>query len=253
MNQPNIAKLPHARIAYYDIGEGKPIVLIHGFASNARVNWIGTNWVKVLNEAGYRCIALDNRGHGESEKFYEPHQYGPDIFARDAADLLDHLGIQRCAVMGYSMGARITAWLCMHHGERVTKAIFGGMGARLVAPPGNYENIAAALETDEPDTIADPGGKMFRKFADATGSDRMALAACIRPSRQRITEGDVAKIETPVLVAVGEDDDVGGSPQVLADLIPGAKAVSLPGLDHMKATGAQPFKDAALDFLKGAG
>lgn len=249
MIETSFADLPNARIAYYDIGEGKPILLIHGFASTAQVNWINTNWVKVLNGAGYRCIALDNRGHGDSQKFYQPSDYGPDIFARDAVDLLDHLKIAACPVIGYSMGTRITSWMCMNHADRVERAVFGGMGERLAAAPNNYEPIAQALETDDVMSITNEKAKMFRKFAELTGSDRMALAACIRPSKARIMEEDVRKIAVPVLVAVGDQDDVAGPPEPLAAIIPGAQAVSLPGLDHMKATGAQAFKDAALEFL----
>ncbi len=101
------------RIAYIDFapasGAGDPVLLVHGFASNHAVNWVNTMWVKTLTRAGYRVIALDNRGHGQSEKLYEPAAYTPAVMAEDARRLLDHLGIERADVMGYSMGARIAA------------------------------------------------------------------------------------------------------------------------------------------------
>ncbi|NKB53637.1 MAG: alpha/beta fold hydrolase [Rhizobiaceae bacterium] len=252
MTQIQIASLKQADIAYFDFpgtDDEKTILLIHGFASSAQVNWIGTGWVKLLNGAGYRVISIDNRGHGKSSKFYSPSDYGPDIFAADAVELLDHLDISTCDVMGYSMGARITAWLSYSAPRRFRKAIYGGMGSHIFGGRGGYELIAAALETDDLETISDPGAMAFRKFADATKSDRMALAACIRPSKHNITAEMVRSIQVPTLIAVGSEDEVGGSPQQLADMMPSAQAFTIEGLDHMKATGAESYKAAALEFL----
>ena len=246
------AALSNAEIAYVDLpadDSSKTILLIHGFASNALVNWIGTGWAKTLNDAGYRVVALDNRGHGHSSKFYKPSDYGPDIFAADALELLDHLNIQTCDVMGYSMGARITCYLSHVAPQRVKRAVYGGMGAHIFGGRGGYEAIAHALETDDLGAISEPGALAFRKFADATKSDRLALAACIRPSNQQITPDIVRTIETPTLIAVGSEDEVGGSPDDLAAMMPNATAFTIEGLDHMKATGADSYKAAVLDFL----
>src|SRR5215208_3237134 len=98
-------------IAFSDEGKGEPILLIHGFASNARVNWVSTSWTRALLEAGRRVIALDNRGHGGSGKPHDPRAYGTPTMAEDARCLLDYRGVLRADVMGYSMGARITAFL----------------------------------------------------------------------------------------------------------------------------------------------
>lgn len=249
MNTPEIVELNGVKIAYHDIGEGRPVLLIHGFGSNGRINWFNTNWVKTLNDAGYRCIVVDNRGHGESQKFYSPDDYGPDIFAADAVALLDHLKLDKVDVVGYSMGARITAWISAHWPERVNRAVFGGMGARMIRPRGKNETIAHALETDDPSSITDEDGVMFRKFAEHTGSDLKSLAACIRPSRKNITEDIVKMISAPVLIAVGDIDDVGGSASELAEIMQNATAYDMPGLDHMKSTGAKEFKQKTLEFL----
>ncbi len=246
------AQLNGVNLAYFDTGAGscgRVILLIHGFASNASVNWAGTGWVQLLIENGYRVISIDNRGHGDSEKFYSPDQYGPDIFACDALKLLDYLDIHECDVMGYSMGARITCWLCHQAPGRFRKAVFGGMGANIYGNRGGYEEIAQALEADDPETITDPGGKLFRKFSDAMGSDRLALAACIRPSKNKITPEITAGISVPVLVAVGNDDEIGGSAEQLANDMPHATSFSPDGLDHMKMTGASVFKKRVLRFL----
>ena len=115
-------------IAFLDEGEGEPIVLVHGFASNKEVNWVYPGWVTTLKRAGRRVIALDNRGHGESSKLYDPAAYHSATMAEDVRALLDHLGLARADVMGYSMGARNTAFLVVAHSERVRSAVFGGLG-----------------------------------------------------------------------------------------------------------------------------
>lgn len=236
-------------IAYLDEGEGEPILLIHGFASNKTVNWAYPGWVDLLRKDGRRVIALDNRGHGDSSKFYDPADYGAPIMAEDARRLLDHLGLDQVDVMGYSMGARISAFLTLNHPQRVRRAIFGGLGYGMVNGVGDPEPIARGLEADSLADVPDRTGRAFRAFAEQTKSDRKALAACIRSSRQKITEEDVARIRRPVLVAVGTKDDIAGSPEDLAALIPGARVLDIPGRDHMVAVGDKVFKQGVLDFL----
>src|SRR5499427_4974910 len=207
-------------IAYLDEGEGDPIVLIHGFASTAAVNWVFPGWVTTLTRAGRRAIALDNRGHGASTKLYQPAAYHSATMADDARALLDHLGIARADVMGYSMGARIAAFLALAHPDRVRSLILGGLGSHLVDGAGLPTSIADALEAPSLSVVSDPQGRVFRAFAEQTRSDLKALAACIRGSRQTLTREQVAAIDAPVLVAVGTKDDVAGSAQELAALLP---------------------------------
>lgn len=236
-------------IAYFEEGEGEPILLIHGFASNARTNWVTTSWVDTLRKDGRRVIALDNRGHGASGKLYDPGAYEAATMAEDARRLLDHLAIPRADVMGYSMGARITAFLALRHPARVRSAVFGGLGINMVRGVGHPEPIAQALEADDPSEITDPHARGFRTFADATKSDRRALAACIRSARQKISPEELARLEPPVLVAVGTRDDIGGSAEELAALIPDAQALPIPNRDHMLAVGDKAYKAAVLRFL----
>src|SRR5215469_9366583 len=94
----------NVEIAFVDEGEGEPIVLVHGFASNKEVNWVTPGWMTTLTRAGRRVIAIDNRGHGESTKFYEPAAYHSATMAEDVRALLDHLALARADIMGYSMG-----------------------------------------------------------------------------------------------------------------------------------------------------
>ena len=236
-------------IAFLDEGEGEPIVLVHGFASNKEVNWVAPGWVTTLSRAGRRVIALDDRGHGQSSKLYEPEAYSTSLMAGDVRALLAHLGIGRADVLGNSMGARITAFLAVEHPALVRSAILGGLGIRLVDGVGLPTTLAEALEASTLLDVPDQQGRMFRTFADQTKSDRRALAACIRGSRQTLTREQVANIRVPVLVAVGTKDDVAGSGTELAALIPGAQALDIPGRDHMLSVGDKTFKQGVVEFL----
>jgi pimeloyl-ACP methyl ester carboxylesterase len=236
-------------IAFLDQGEGEPIVLVHGFASNKEVNWVTPGWMATLTGAGRRAIALDNRGHGASTKLYDPAAYHSRLMAEDVRALLDHLGLLRADVMGYSMGARITAYLALAHPDRVRSAILGGLGSQLVDGVGLPEALAEGLEAPSLAAVADPTARMFRSFAEQTRSDLRALAACLRGSRQTLSRAEVARIAVPLLVAVGSKDAVAGSPQELAALIPGARALTIPNRDHMLAVGDKVYKVGVLDFL----
>jgi pimeloyl-ACP methyl ester carboxylesterase len=236
-------------IAYLDQGNGEPIVLVHGFASNIEVNWITPRWVTTLTHAGRRVIALDNRGHGASSKLYDPAAYHSATMAEDVRALLDHLGLARADVMGYSMGARIAAFLAVNHPARVRAAIIGGLGIRLVEGIGLPGSIADALEARSLADVREPVGRIFRAFAEQTQSDLKALAACMRGSRQTLSRAQLAGIAKPVLVAVGTKDTVAGSGPALAALIPGARALDIPDRDHMLAVGDKVFKQGVLEFL----
>jgi pimeloyl-ACP methyl ester carboxylesterase len=236
-------------IAFLDEGEGEPVVLVHGFATNKEVNWAAPSWMTTLTRAGRRAIALDNRGHGASTKLYDPAAYHSAIMAEDVRALLDHLVLSRADVMGYSMGARIAAFLALAHADRVRAVVLGGLGIRLVEGVGLPDSIADALEAPSLADVTDPTAYMFRAFAEQTKSDLHALAACMRGSRQTLSRAEAGRITVPLLVAVGDKDQVAGSPEALAALIPGARALSIPGRDHMLAVGDRLFKSAVLDFL----
>ncbi|KQY14574.1 alpha/beta fold hydrolase [Rhizobium sp. Root482] len=257
LNPPPFSSFSHEglSIAYFDEGDraGDPILLIHGFASSARVNWVAPGWVKTLGEAGYRVIALDNRGHGASDKPHDPAVYHPPAMAGDAAALLDHLGIARTHVMGYSMGARVSAFLALGHPQRVRSLILGGLGIGMVTGVGDWDPIAEALTAPSLDMVTHERGRMFRAFAEQTRSDRKALAACISTSRDLLSADEVGRIAVPTLIAVGTKDDIAGSAQELAALMPHATALDIPGRDHMLAVGDRVFKKAALEFLAKVG
>ncbi|HEY4199942.1 MAG TPA: alpha/beta hydrolase [Devosiaceae bacterium] len=236
-------------IAYEIHGEGRPILLIHGFGSSGQINWVATGWVETLNQAGYQAITIDNRGHGLSEKLYEADAYYPELMAADAARLLDRLGIARLPVIGYSMGARITAFLALQAPERVEVAVFGGMGMNLINGLDDSRAIIDALNADKLADVTHPTGRQFRIFADHSKADKAALAACMVSSRKPMPIEDVRRIAVPALVAVGEADDMAGAPEKLAALMPDAEAYIIPKRNHMLATGDARFKEATLAFL----
>lgn len=240
-------------LAYIDVaahqGAGKPVLLIHGFASNHSVNWIGPQWVRSLTHAGYRVIALDNRGHGESDRLYEPEAYSTYVMADDARALLDHLGVERAGVIGYSMGARIAAFLTRAHQERVAVLSMGGLGYRLVDGVGLPTSIAEALEAPSLAEVRDPMGRTFRVFAEQNRQDLRALAACIRGSRQTMPLDQVRMIQTPTIICVGTADPIAGDGAKLAGMMPNAVAFDIIGRDHNLAVGDKTHRAAVLDYF----
>lgn len=237
------------RLSYAEYGEGPVVLCIHGFASSGKVNWLDTGWVETLVDAGYRAVTLDNRGHGDSDGPHEAEAYTPTVMAGDAMALLDHLGVERAALLGYSMGARIAAFASYAHPERVRCAIFGGMGLNLIHGLSDGEDIIAGLLAPSLEGLTHPTARQFRSFAEQTGSDLVALAACMETSREPMARADARRISVPVLVAVGEADEMAGRPEPLAELLPDAEAFVIPRRDHMRATGDKAFKAKALEFL----
>ena len=242
------------RIAYLDVTPDgldldEPILLIHGFASSHRINWVNPRWVETLTQAGRRVVLFDNRGHGRSEKLYDPEAYRSEVMARDAANLLDHLAIPRADIMGYSMGARIGSFLALARPDLVRSLILGGLGDHLVDGVGLPMAIAEAMEAPSLESLTDPMQRMFRAFAEQTKSDRGALAACIRGSRQTLSAEEVRRIDCPVLVAVGTRDNVAGDAHRLAAMFPHGEALDIPGRDHNLAVGDKVYKTGTLSFL----
>ena len=251
----NVFEHDGLRLAYIDEGEPErpAILLLHGFASSVAVNWIEPGWVRTLTEAGYRVVAFDHRGHGASDKPHVEDAYAPESMASDAGAILRHLAIPTAALFGYSMGARAAAFAALADPGAFSRLVFGGLGIGLVEGVGDWDSIAEALLAPSIDDVTDPRGRMFRAFADRTRSDRIALAACIRTSRSELSAEDVGHILQPALIGVGSKDEIAGSVQALADLMPNARAFSIEGRDHMLAVGDRRFKAEVLRFLAETG
>jgi len=239
-------------IAYDDVGSGPPVVLVHGFASNRRQNWEAMGWYEALVEAGRRVVALDCRGHGESDKPTDVAAYADGVMAGDVVALLDHLAIDRADVVGYSMGARISLVVLVEQPERVNAVVLGGIGDPDRQSAGSRVAIAAALEADDPGTVESPIGRRFRRFADRPGNDRSALAACMRASRPTVDRTRLASVDRPVLFVTGADDDL-GRPESYVEAIPGAEAVVVQGRDHLTAVADAEARAAVVAFLERRG
>lgn len=238
------------RIAYETLGEGAPVLLIHGFASSRAQNWRATGWYDVLTGAGYRVIAMDCRGHGESDKPHDPARYSYELMAGDALSVIAAAGESKAHIMGYSMGGQLSLEILMEHPEVVNRLIIGGVGETYFkAPFGRRAAIADALLEPDKSKIIDPVVMSFRVFAEQPGKDREALAACARGDRKAYTPAELAGSTRPVLVVCGERDVISGPPGPLAAALHDGVAVVVSGRDHMSAVGDKLTKDAVLRFL----
>jgi len=225
---------------------GMPVVMVHGFASDYRLNWVGSRWQETFTQAEFRVVGVDCRGHGHSDKPHDEAAYGVDLMAGDVVRLLDELDIDSAAYIGYSMGARIGLEVVLDSPQRVTRAVLGGIGA--AGAINSAGAIARALRIGEP--TADPVAQMFYRFASSRPvNDLEALAACIVGLKPDADRSRLAAIKTPILIVVGANDQIARRAPELVELIPTARLVTIPGRDHMSAVPAREFKQAAVEFL----
>ncbi|HEV2169854.1 MAG TPA: alpha/beta hydrolase [Candidatus Binatus sp.] len=240
------------RIHYRDEGTGEPVVLVHGFASTAEHNWGGTGWIATLS-ARYRVIAPDVRGHGLSDKPHQPDAYGYANMGGDVTRLMDHLGVERAVLIGYSMGASIAIELMLSRPERFRAIVLGGIAYDDgLEDKRDRDAIAEAYRADDPATIKSPVAKAYRRFAESMPNDLKALAALIDAKRTPFDPARLAAVRMPVLIVVGSNDNAIGDPKPLAQMIPGAQLAMLEGRDHLTAPADPRFKDVVIEFLAGA-
>lgn len=240
-------------INYVDEGAGPPIVLVHGFASSLQGNWRGPGIFDALVKSGRRVVALDCRGHGESDKPHDPEVYTNNAMAKDVIALMDHLDIAQSDLMGYSMGGIISATLVTTYPERFRSVILSGVGDALVTggiPRERAAAIARAMESEDGGSAEDETARNFRIFAERGGNDLQALAAMQKTRRHAYDSAALGNVKAPVLVLIGEGDTLAGKGDALAARIPGAKLVYVPG-DHLTAVGPK-LAAAAVEFLAGA-
>jgi pimeloyl-ACP methyl ester carboxylesterase len=241
-------------IVYDDLGagDGRPMLLVHGFSSNRIEGWQRLGWYGAFERKRVRYVAMDCRGHGESAKPHDPAAYSRGAMARDVHALTEHLNIERFHLMGYSMGSRIALAAAMMHPARVATLTLGGVGGKLLEPPEIKGNpMAEAMEAAEPETISDPMLRSFRRFADEQHEDRLALAALSRARDEPLKVESLRSLEIPVLVVAGARDELAGDPHALARAFPDGRAVVLPGCDHFSAIPHGLYKATVFDFLDG--
>lgn len=240
-------------LAYDDVapaGARDCALLIHGYASNRNENWRRLGWLGVFERRRIRAVAFDLRGHGESGKPHDPAAYTREKLVGDVFGVLDALSLPRTILIGYSMGARLALAAAAEHPEKFSHLVLGGVGGRLFEPQPAGNPMAHAMEAGNVDDIAEPLLKNFRRFADAQGEDRLALAAFAKSRAGSFDETSLARIDMPTLVVAGARDELAGDPEELAMRIKGARSVTLPGCDHFSAIAHALFKAAVFDFLE---
>ncbi len=239
-------------IAYDCMGEGTPVVLIHGFGANRNITWANTNWYQTIQKAGHKLIAIDCRGHGESGKPHDPEDYDEGRMAKDVIAVLAALEIPEVDLMGYSMGAQLAIRLMHDAPGRVRRVVLAGMGEQYFRRSGERsETIAKGLATRDPSTITDPVAREFRTFCEKAGDDLVAMAACMRRPGHSFTAEELHLLPQNVLVVCGEQDDWAGSPEPLARAFARGQAVAVPKRNHHSTVGDRAYKDAAMAFFAG--
>jgi pimeloyl-ACP methyl ester carboxylesterase len=239
-------------LAYDEIGVGETIILIHGFASNRNENWRRVGWYGAIERKRMRLIAADIRGHGESAKPHAAERYGRAALVGDVTALLDHRGIGKATLLGYSLGARIALATAMAHPDRVSHLILGGIGGKLFDAPIASGQMADAMREANPENISEPLLRGFRAFADEQGEDREALAACANGLDFRFERSDLGEVRCPTLAIAGARDTLAGDADDIARSIPGARAITIPGCDHFSTIPHALFKAGVFDFLEGS-
>lgn len=230
----------------------RAILLVHGFVSNRNEGWKRTGWYAALERRRFRVIALDQRGHGESGKSYDPDAYLRANLARDVVELMDHLAVNRVDLFGYSMGARVAAGAALATPERFSNLILGGVGDKMLTerPSARGDVMANAMLAEDPETITEPFLKSFRQFADEQGEDRAALAAFVQAENPPLDTDGFARLPMPVLVVAGQRE-TNGDPEVLAQAFADGRGVVIPGCDHFSAIPHALTKAAVFDFIDG--
>lgn len=241
---------------YFEIfGEGKPIILVHGWGSDLKHNWVDTGWIETLQSVR-QVIALDCRGHGQSDKSYDQKVYSYNIMARDVLHLMDHLNIEKADLFGYSMGAFMIIHLLGHNREKLSSVIMGGIGDETEESK-DAQFIADALLAKDPSQITNPLGRMYRRFVESNPNND--LEALAWSALQMWSEGYPVQIggaglddvDIPVLIINGEKDyPYVESDEKLAKAIPGSKLVRIPRKDHLTMVNSRQFKKEVLTFLK---
>ncbi|WP_174278605.1 alpha/beta fold hydrolase [Sphingomonas bacterium] len=234
------------RLAWREMGEGRPVMLLHGFFSNAWTNWIRYGHAATLAARGFRVIMPDLRGHGDSAKPHDPAAYPPDALTRDGHALVAHLGLTDHDLVGYSLGARTVSRM-LATGATPRRAVFAGMGLEGLTMTGrragHFRDILTSLGRHERGSAA----WLAEQFLKTTGGDAEALLGVIDTFTD--TPLDVLRtFDLPIGVVSGAEDQDNGSAADLAEALPRARYIEVPG-GHMSAVLKPDLGRAITDFL----
>jgi pimeloyl-ACP methyl ester carboxylesterase len=240
------ASFDGVEIAFHVLGEGRPVVLLHGLFSSAHVNWIKFGHAREIASRGYRVVMPDLRAHGESAAPHDPTHYPPDVLSRDLFALVEHLGLEDYDLGGYSLGAR-TAARSVIMGADPRRLIIAGMGLEgMLNAIGRGEHFRRVLTA--PGSFKQGSAEWLSEaFLKTTGGDPKALLplldSFVDTDREALT-----KIRQPTLILSGSEDGDNGSSEDLAALLDDAIFLETPG-NHMNVITKPAFGKAIADFL----
>ncbi|MFA6122989.1 MAG: alpha/beta fold hydrolase [Sphingomonas sp.] len=220
------------RLAWRELGEGRPVVLIHGYFSNATINWIKYGHAARIAEAGFRVIMPDLRAHGDSAKPHDAASYPPDVLMRDGFALIEHLGLAAYDLVGYSLGGRTTTRM-LANGAKPRRAVISGMGLQGIVDTAGRGSYFHNVLTNLGSFVRGSSEWLTEAFLKTTGGDPVALLHILDTFVDTPRDA-LAHIATPTLILTGEDDDDNGSAQELAAALPDARYQAIPG-NHMSA------------------
>jgi pimeloyl-ACP methyl ester carboxylesterase len=234
------------RLAVHEMGEGRPLILLHGFFSDAETNWIKFGHAALLAEAGLRVIMPDLRAHGQSDKPHDPAHYPPDILAEDQLALIEHLGLKDFDLAGYSLGGRTVARM-LARGCRPRRAVISGMGleglTHTAARAGHFRHVLENIGRHERGSPA----FMAEAFLKTTGGDPVALLRVLDSFVDTPLDA-ITGFDLPVAVVCGVDDQDNGSAAALADVLADGRYIETPG-NHMSAVVKPELGQAIRDYL----
>jgi pimeloyl-ACP methyl ester carboxylesterase len=222
-------------------GNGKPVLLVHGFIVNGE-SWKKTSLYDDLLKGGFKVITLDLRGNGKSDKPHDPEAYAKDAEAKDMIGLMQMLGIDQYAVVGYSRGSIITARLLVLD-KRISKAVMGGIGIDFTNPEWPRRIMFYKALSGEP--VKELEG-MVKRIKES-GLDQQALA-CMQKEQPSTSKEELGFVKQPVLIICGDQDEDNGSSQALVKLIPNGVHATVPG-NHGTASGTKEFSEKVIAFI----
>jgi pimeloyl-ACP methyl ester carboxylesterase len=244
------------RIATYEFGDDQdaPVaVALHGFASSATANWVHTGWVRGLTRAGYRVVALDQRGHGASDKPHHPDSYSMELLVSDLLTVMDTYLLDEVCLVGYSLGARVSWHAALALPTRVSRAVLGGIPDGDPLTRFRVDEARAFIADGRPDRrpVEDRLTQAYLTMAGGIpGNDLTALVDLVEGMRGGAQPDPADPPLQPLLFATGSEDRIIDASRGLAASAPRGEFYEIPGRNHFNAPTSRAFRDRALEFLR---
>ena len=246
MSRTTFESFDGARLSYRVEGEGRPVVMLHGFLANSRFNWIEPGITKAITDAGFQAIMIDLRGHGHSEATEDAAAYPPDVLARDGEALIKHLALSDYDLVGYSLGAR-TAMRMLVRGARPRRCVLGGMGDSGILGSSARADFFADAITNGEASRNPQAAKVIHAMIQRADLKPKAMLNVLKAQVQT-TQAELDSVDTPILVVSGSDDNDNGSAEGLAKLLQNARAERVPG-NHLSAVQTPELAQTIVTFL----